>query len=193
MNIKLIHFFFISVFVFVLFSIYIMQFSIGFLEFGFGSFYPSLLSHFGYLDNEIANLLLVSTLSLLLLKPMLGNISDRYGYRKPVILGFIMTSMFIIGMTLFNNFIAHFIFISFIIAAMTVFYAAMNSHTAHVAPEESRGIAMGTLGVYTSLGRGLSTLVIGYFTSVFDIIIAFQVFALIAFVIALLFILLSRK
>lgn len=160
-----------------LLPIYIMQFAIAFLEFGFGSFYPSLLEFYGYLESDIAVLLLIATLSLILVKPRLGKVSDIFGYKLPVTIGFLVVSISIFLMAGFNIFVIHLIGVTIIIGLNTIFYAAMNSYTANTAPVMKRGIAMGTLGVYTSLGRALSTLVIGILASNYDIIFAFQVFA----------------
>lgn len=160
-----------------LFPIYIMQFAIAFLEFGFGIFYPSLLKFFGYLESDIADLLMIATLLLILVKPRLGKVSDIFGYKLPVTLGFLVVSISIFLMAGFNIFIIHLIGVTIIIGLNTIFYAAMNSYTANTAPIMKGGIAMGTLGVYTSLGRALSTLIIGILASNYDIIIAFKIFA----------------
>ncbi|MCY3413990.1 MAG: MFS transporter [Candidatus Heimdallarchaeota archaeon] len=176
-----------------LFPIYLMQFFIAFVEFGFGAFYPSLLSKYGYLDSEIANLLTISTLVLLIFKPRIGNLSDKFGYRRPVILGFIIISISIFIMSVLDTFWVLICLVTIIIGVFVLHYAAMNSHTAATAPNDKRGIAMGTLGVYTSLGRGLSTMMIGWIASLSDIFTAFSVFAGFTFVVGFGFVLLSNE
>lgn len=165
-----------------LFPIYLVQFALAFTEFGFGSFYPLLLSnYFHYLDEEIAKIVLYVTLLLLLVKPKLGGISDKFGYKLPVSLSFLFIAINIFGLISFDFFLANLIFIALIISTFPLGYSAMNSHTVHTAPENKRGIAMGTLGVYTSLGRGFSTLIIGFIASKLDLLTAFKFFSVFVF------------
>ena len=165
-----------------LLPIYVLQFFIAFIEFGFVSYFPSLLKEYEYLESDIADLILWTTLLLILLKPRLGKVNDLYGYRKPVIIGFFTTAIAIILITIVNNFIIHLLAIALIIAVMTIHYTSMNASTSSTAPNDKRGIALGTLGVYTSLGRGLSTLIIGILASYFQIVFALQIFGVIIFI-----------
>ncbi len=176
-----------------MFPIYVMQFSIAFAEFGFGSYYPLILKYYGYLDSGVATLVLYSTFALILVKPKLGNVSDRFGYKIPISVSFIVIALSIIGILTFNNFISHMLLISVIVATFTVGYSAMNSYSVKTAPDNKRGIAMGTLGVYTSLGRGLSTLILGYLISTSDLIIAFYFFAGILFVLGISFLIYFKQ
>jgi len=77
-----------------------------------------------------------------------------------------------------RNFLVLFATYTVVIGVLMISYPAINGGTSRSADNQLRGHAMGVLGIYTSTGRGLSTLYLGLITSVFDLKIAFLLFSL---------------
>ena len=157
--------------------IYLLQFIVSFSEFGFVLFFPKLIVDYGYSNGSVAEIILYGTLILILIKPWLGKVSDRFGYLRPVGFSLVVMSISIYLELLSRNFLVLFATYTVVIGVLMISYPAINGGTSRSADNQLRGQAMGVLGIYTSTGRGLSTLYLGLLTSVFDLKIAFLLFA----------------
>lgn len=157
--------------------IYLLQFIVSFSEFGFVLFFPKLIVDYGYSNGNVAEIILYGTLILILIKPWLGKVSDRFGYLRPVGFSLVVMSISIYLEILSRNFLVLFATYTVVIGVLMISYPAINGGTSRSADNQLRGQAMGVLGIYTSTGRGLSTLYLGLLTSVFDLKIAFLLFA----------------
>jgi MFS family permease len=160
--------------------IYPIQFLIAFIEFGFVIFFPKLLViNYGYPNSRVAEILFISTLTLFFIKPYLGKISDILGYRIPITISLLITAIAIFTETVTENFVVLTFTYLLVVAMMMIMYPAINSATSSSAPGKERGIALGALGVYVSLGRGMSTIVLGPLIDWFDLVFTFKIFAFI--------------
>ncbi|MHA2337165.1 MAG: hypothetical protein ACXACX_07670 [Candidatus Hodarchaeales archaeon] len=83
----------------------------------------------------------------------------------------------ILGNTVFNDNLYLLIILILIYFVITAFifvaYPAVNGATAHTASTAQRGIALGALGVYTSVGRTSSTVLLGPIWESFGLISVF--------------------
>ncbi|MHA1991957.1 MAG: MFS transporter [Candidatus Hodarchaeales archaeon] len=165
-----------------LFRIYMFQFFISFTEFMFATFFPLIVVYYGFSRGTVGEIIFWGTFILLWLKPYLGNLSDRFGYQRPVLVSLLVISLFffplaILGNTVFNDNLYLLIILILIYFVITAFifvaYPAVNGATAHTASTAQRGIALGALGVYTSVGRTSSTVLLGPIWESFGLISVF--------------------
>ncbi len=166
--------------------IYLLQFIVSFSEFGFVLFFPKLIVDYGYSKGNVAEILLYGTLVLLVVKPQLGKVSDRFGYLRPIGFSLIIMSISILLQLYSSSFVLLAITYTAIFGVLMVSYPAINGGTSKSAPPDLRGQSMGVLGVFTSLGRGLSTIYLGMITSVFNLEVAFLLFAVFIFLFGIL-------
>ncbi len=157
--------------------IYLLQFIVSFSEFGFVLFFPKLVVDYGYTKGNVAEILLYGTLVLFIVKPQLGKVSDRFGYLRPIGISLVIMSASIFLQLTSSNFLLLAVTYTSIFGVLMVSYPAINGGTSKSANPDLRGQAMGVLGVYTSLGRGLSTIYLGTITGIFNLEVAFLLFA----------------
>ncbi|OLS27232.1 MAG: hypothetical protein HeimC3_04800 [Candidatus Heimdallarchaeota archaeon LC_3] len=149
--------------------IFVFQFFVAFTEFIFSSLFASLVKFKGFSDGTPAEIVFWATLCLLWLKPYLGNLSDRFGFRYPIIFSlFTIGLVFLIMINISDIFFLVIIYI-IVTACLFIAYPAVNGATAQTASVSQRGMALGALGVYTSLGRSTSTIAVYPIWEFFDI------------------------
>ncbi|MFW9929567.1 MAG: MFS transporter [Candidatus Thorarchaeota archaeon] len=153
--------------------IYIFQFFISFTEFFLSTFFPLIIIFHHYSEGSVSLVIFLGTFFLLWLKPYLGNISDRFGYRSPVLTSLVVVSFFIVLLPFIENFTLLVLIYFIVTACVFVCYPAVNGATANNAPTMQRGVAMGTLGVFTSLGRASSTTTLGVIWEYYGLITVF--------------------
>lgn len=157
----------------ILSRVYLFQFIISFTEFFFVSFIPLLIVfHIGLFEEDVANIIFVSTCVVFLFKPFLGSISDRFGFKRPVLVGLSLNSIILISITFSTNIIEVIILYSLFISFSIMCYLGVNGATSYSVDEKMRGLAMGGLGFWVSFGRSFSsgflTPIWSYFESISD-------------------------
>lgn len=142
--------------------VYQFQFVVAFAEFFFQSFIGLLVvTSLGYGESDVAFVLSLGTLILFPLKPFLGAISDKFGYQKPIIISLIMNGILLFLVTQTTEIWMVTLIYSFYMANNMTSYLGVNGATSFNSENNERGVAMGVLGVYVSLGRTLSSASMG--------------------------------
>ncbi|MCE7733674.1 MAG: MFS transporter [Candidatus Heimdallarchaeota archaeon] len=142
--------------------VYQLQFVVAFGEFFFQSFIGLLVVlSLGYTEGDVAYVLSLGTLILFPLKPFLGSISDKLGYRNPILVSLILNGFLLILITQATQLWMVIVIFAFYMANNMTSYLACNGATSHNSKNNQRGVAMGVLGVYVSIGRTLSSLLLG--------------------------------
>jgi MFS family permease len=174
-------------------KVYAFQIILSFSEFFFVVFFPLLLESLGYSKGSLGEIIFWSTFILLWMKPYLGGISDRFCYRFPVLLSLTCLA-FIYFITPLIKELSFLILLYFLANALFfVGYPAVNSATASTSPVKQRGLALGALGVYTSLGRASSTIIMSPIWYNFNINITFMVSGILIFFVVLVLFLKSKE
>jgi MFS family permease len=150
-------------------KVYSFQFVLAFTEFFFGSFFPLLLVLFlGLTNPQVADVLFIATIVNFIVKPYLGSLSDRFGFRTPAVGSLLVTSVSLFLLTLSSNYVFIVVIITVITASSLTGYLAVNGGTGNFAPVRQRGVAMGVLGFYVSFGRSSSSAIVTPLWSYFE-------------------------
>jgi MFS family permease len=140
-----------------------------FTEFFVTSFFPLLIVvSLGYEDSVVAEVLLGSTLILILFKPIFGKVFDHFGFRGPVISAMIITSSMIFMLPLTNTFWELLTVYTILSAAIMIGYISSTGGTSNATVPAQRGLAMGVLGVYISSGRTASSAFLSPMLGIFE-------------------------
>lgn len=151
--------------------VYQLQFVVAFGEFFFQSFIGLLVVlSLGYSEGDVAYVLSLGTLILFPLKPFLGSISDKLGYRNPILVSLTLNGFLLILITQATELWMVIWIYAFYMANNMTSYLACNGATSHNSENNQRGVAMGVLGVYVSIGRTLSSLLLGVIWQLMTII-----------------------
>ncbi|MHA2276732.1 MAG: MFS transporter [Candidatus Kariarchaeaceae archaeon] len=163
--------------------LFFYQFIFAALEFMFITFFAVLIVNKGFSKGDVGRIIFIGTLCLLWFKPSLGKLSDRVGYRalKSRILC-VISIVFIFIIHINNIFLLIFAYITVILLIYTS-YQALAGDLSKLVTSSERGVTMGVLGFYMSLGRGISTLLVGLIWKFVRIEIIFLFFA--AFILVL--------
>jgi len=106
----------------------------------------------------------------------------------PVLIALFIVSILYMIAPLINNLLLFIVFYFIIYSMVFISFPAVNSGTANTSPAKQRGLALGTLGVYTSLGRASSTAVMSPIWESFNISNTFIIAGfLIAFLVIVLY------
>jgi MFS family permease len=174
--------------------VFLLQMIISFTEFMVTAFFPVLIVNKGYPDGSIAFIILVGTLALIGFKPLLGKISDKLGFERPIMVFLIIACFTIISMTYFNDFIILIILYAIVSASLLTSYTAVNGAASKFSLNSEKGLALGVLGFWVSFGRASSTLLIGPIWESFSIGISLAILStLIILLIAGYYLLVYRK
>ena len=174
-------------------KIYSFQIVLSFSEFFFAVFFPLLVQKNGFSQGTIGEIIFYSTFFLLWLKPYLGGVSDKLGYRLPVLGALVIIASLYIIAPLLKTLVLLVLLYFIVLSLLFIGYPAVNSAAASTSPIKQRGLALGTLGVFTSLGRSSSTIVMSPVWEVFDIYDTFMVAGLVILLLALILYFISRK
>ncbi|OLS28218.1 MAG: hypothetical protein HeimC2_08730 [Candidatus Heimdallarchaeota archaeon LC_2] len=151
--------------------VYQLQFVVAFGEFFFQSFIGLLVVlSLGYTEGDVAYVLSLGTLLLFPLKPFLGSISDKLGYRNPILVSLVLNGFLLILITQVTQLWMVIGIFAFYMANIMTSYLACNGATSHNSENNQRGVAMGVLGVYVSIGRTLSSLLLGVIWQIMTIL-----------------------
>ncbi|MHA2097747.1 MAG: MFS transporter [Candidatus Kariarchaeaceae archaeon] len=141
--------------------LFFYQFIFAMLEFMFVTYFAVLVVNKGFSRGSVGIIIFSGTFCLLWFKPSLGKLCDKVGYRalKSRIL-FIISSIFVFIIYI-NNVYLLILAYSVVILAIYTSYQALAADLSKLSNSSERGVAMGVLGFYMSLGRGISTLLVG--------------------------------
>ena len=102
----------------------------------------------------------MSTAITILFKPYFGGIFDKWGYRWPVLISLLISSIMLIMMTRVSNIWQLLIVYTITTSAIYICFIATTGATSNTATPAQRGMAMGVLGMYISSGRALSSIIL---------------------------------
>lgn len=141
--------------------IYVFQFVISFTEYFTKSFFPLIVVlYLQYSKSTVSDIILITTLSIFFIKPYLGSISDKYGFRTPVLIALTINAISLALLTQTSNLVVVIILYAVIVSSSLTSYFAVNGATSNAAGASSRGLALGALGFWVSFGRSTSSLVL---------------------------------
>lgn len=178
--------------------IYGLQLVIAFTEFMFTSFYPVLVVSLGFSKGTVSFIAMAGTLVLVWFKPKLGELTDRFGFKQPIFLSLFLTAcafalLPLTGYLATYSLLGQVVLYIVVMGSLITAYTGVNGGTAKTAPSNKRGLALGTLGFYVSMGRTTSTLALGPVWEVFSIGWVFGVTSFLLVAVVLVFFLILRK
>lgn len=165
--------------------LFFYQFIFAMLEFLFTVFFALLIVNKGFSRGEVGKIIFCGTLCLLWFKPLLGKISDRFSYNalNSLILSVISIAyIFIVQVTSISLLILVYITV---ISGIYTAYQALAGNISKLTPSSERGVTMGALGFFLSLGRGISILLVGSIWKFVEIEMIFEFFAALIFLLLL--------
>ncbi|MHA1911491.1 MAG: MFS transporter [Candidatus Kariarchaeaceae archaeon] len=141
--------------------VYIYQIVVSFIAYMNTTFFPMLIVlEKGYTKGDVALLVLISTIVVFPIKSFLGGLSDHFGWRAPTLGSLGIASGLLFWLIHTDDFIEIAIISSLFSAAMFTCFLAGNAGVIRESAINKRGIAVGGLGVYVSVGRVLSSIVL---------------------------------
>ncbi|MHA2176148.1 MAG: MFS transporter [Candidatus Hodarchaeales archaeon] len=144
-----------------LWEVFFFHFILSFIEFTVGMFIPLMVVSKGFSYGDVSAISLCSMAMIFWLKPYLGKLTDSLDYAIVTTITIMTISVTMMAFLVTDDFISLIVLYIFLNASITVAYFATNGETTRRAPISQRGIALGVFGVYVSLGRTTSTLVLG--------------------------------
>lgn len=141
--------------------VYFLQFIISLTEFTVTIFFPVLVFSKGFSKSDVGIIILLGTVLLILFKPFLGKLSDKFGFERPILFFLAVSCITIVSMTLTNDFILLILLNAIVTGSLLTSYTAVNGAASKFSSNLDKGLALGVLGFYVSLGRAMSTLFIG--------------------------------
>ncbi|MHA2028774.1 MAG: MFS transporter [Candidatus Kariarchaeaceae archaeon] len=142
--------------------VYFFQMVVAFGEFFFQSFIGLLIVlSLGYQDSDVAAVISIGTLLLFPFKPFLGAVSDKFGYKRPILFSLVFNGILLFLVTQTTELWMVTVVYSLYMANNITSYLAVNGATSYNSENTKRGVAMGVLGVYVSIGRTISSLTLG--------------------------------
>jgi MFS family permease len=152
-----------------LWHVYLFHFILAFIEFTFSMFVPLIIVSKGFNNAEVSAISLWTLLLVFWAKPYLGKVTDKIEFLTAITVSLVITCLTIIGYVFVDDFIFLIGLQMIANASIMVAYFTANGETTRRAPIEYRGISLGVFGVYVSMGRTTSTLVLGPIWEAFDL------------------------
>jgi len=153
-----------------LWHVYLFHFILAFIEFTATMFVPLIIISKGFTNAEVSAISLWTLLLIFWVKPYLGKVTDKIDFLTGITVSIVITCLSIIGYVFVDEFI-YLVGLQIVAnASIMVGYFTANGETSRRAPIEYRGISLGVFGVYVSMGRTTSTLVLGPIWEVFDLV-----------------------
>jgi len=167
-----------------LWHVYLFHFVLAFIEFTSTMFVPLIIVSKGFTNADVSAISLWTLLLIFWAKPYLGKITDKIDFLTAISISLVITCLSVIGYV----FVEEFIFLVGLQiianASIMIGYFTANGETTRRAPIEYRGISLGVFGVYVSMGRTTSTVVLGPIWETFDLVGVF-IFAPICIIFAI--------
>lgn len=144
-----------------LWQVYFFHFIIAFTEFTSSFFVPLIVVSKGFSNADVSAITLWTLIFVFWLKPYLGKLTDRIDFTTIVTVSVTISCLALIAYIFITDFVL-LIGVYWIANVSTMLsYFAANGETTRRAPIEYRGIALGVFGVYISVGRTTSTIILG--------------------------------
>lgn len=159
-------------------KVVIYQIIIAYLDYTFFVFFPVLIYAHGYSLGTVGEIFFWGTLIPLVTYPYLGRLIDRFGYHIPVTIGIIIASLISIITAYIYNYLLFILIYIFMVICVVTGYTGLNSVAAKPSDESLRGVSLGVLGVYISIGRVLSIIFSGLLWDIYNINMIFIVSAI---------------
>ena len=144
-----------------LWEVFFFHFILAFIEFTVGMFIPLMVVSKDYTYGDVSAISLCSIAMIFWLKPYLGRLTDHLDFASITTITITLTCLAMMAFIVIDDFIMLIVLYIFLNASITVAYFATNGETTRRAPIAQRGLALGVFGVYVSLGRTTSTIVLG--------------------------------
>ncbi|MHA2166213.1 MAG: MFS transporter [Candidatus Hodarchaeales archaeon] len=144
-----------------LWHVYLFHFILAFIEFMSSVFIPLIIIEKGFTNADVSAIYFLATLLIFWTKPYLGKITDRLRFVPLIMASLLLTSVTLLGYLYLTDFILIVMLNILVNSGVMISYIAANSAVTRRAPSEQRGIALGVFGVYVSLGRTFSTIILG--------------------------------
>lgn len=174
-------------------EVYSFQFVLSFIEFAASTFLPVLIVAKGYTRGDVAEIVFWSTLVIIWFKPYLGKITDNFDFSHTISVFLIISSLTMFAFIVVQSFWLLVLLFIFLNSSLITSYIAANGETARRASFTQRGTALGALGVYVSLGRTTSTVLLGPIWEYLGLLEVFLMAGLGVLVITILLFFLSKQ
>ena len=164
-----------------LWQVYFFHFILAFIEFTTSYYIPVIIVSKGFSEADVSSIWFYSLVLIFWIKPYLGRLTDKFEFTSAITVSMIITCVTVLAYVFTDD---YFMLIGLYILAnssILVSYIAANGETARRAPLESRGVALGVFGVYVSLGRTTSTIVLGPIWEIFNLTAVFVFAAILIF------------
>ncbi|MHA2304883.1 MAG: MFS transporter [Candidatus Hodarchaeales archaeon] len=152
-----------------LYQVYAFQLLLAFVEFMTSSFLPLIVVSKGFTRGDVSEISLWAILIIIWFKPLLGRVTDRIKYLNSISVTLFISSVTVFLFICVNEFWMLVLLYLILNGALITAYIAANSETTKRAPFDLRGTALGALGVYVSLGRTCSTIILGLIWEIFGL------------------------
>ena len=152
---------------------YFFHFILAFIEFMSTVFIPLIIIEKGFTRADVSAIYFLAILLIFWTKPYLGRITDRLKFVPLIMFSLFLTSLTLLGYLYVSDFVFIVALNIFVNGGVMISYIAANSAVTRRAPSEQLGIALGVFGVYVSLGRTTSTIVLGPIWEFFNLATVF--------------------
>ena len=152
-----------------LWHVYLFHFVLAFIEFTSGMFVPLIIVSKGFTNADVSAISLWTLLLIFWSKPYLGKITDKIDFLTAITISLTITCLSVVGYIFVEEFILLVGLQMVANASIMIGYFTANGETTRRAPIEYRGISLGVFGVYVSMGRTTSTIVLGPIWENFDL------------------------
>jgi MFS family permease len=142
-------------------EVYTFQLILAFLEFGSAAFIPVIIVAKGFSKGDVSEISLWAMLIIIWFKPSLGRVADRFDFRITITISLVLSAILIFLFVLMD--LGWILILLYLInnAAIITAYTTSSAEVSRRAPFDERGMALGALGFYISLGRTTSTIILG--------------------------------
>lgn len=183
--------------------IFAFEFLITFTEFFLSSFFPLLVVvSFSHEKGDVSNIIFLSTVITILIKPYFGKIFDKWGYKTPILISLTICSIMFVALTYATTIFQLLIIYTITISAIFICFIASTGATNNTVIPGERGLAMGVLGIYISSGRAFSSIALAPMLGTFEwitgsraegIIMLFRFTAILIFLLVIIIAVITRK
>ena len=164
----------------------VYQIIVAYLDYTFYIFFPVLIFNHGFSLGTVGDVFFWGTLLPLVGYPYLGKIIDKFGYKIPITFGIGIASVTIMLCIQIYTIILFILAYIIMVLCLVTGYTGLNSVAAKPVDESLRGVSLGVLGVYISIGRVLSIIFSGLLWELYNLNAVFILSAFFAMMLVLL-------
>ncbi len=125
------------------------------------TFLPLYASSIEISASEVGILFTIQILTMALLKPIAGRISDRIGRAPPIILGMVVISMSVIGLSFSKGFYLMMFSLVFLSAGVAFVFSSTKPLASEIMGSKMHGIAIGTTETVKDIGQAFGPIIVG--------------------------------